>query len=741
MADQVNYYVNAYLRVRGQFAKQIQQQARSLRGLSKSLEGVSARLNTMGRATMGQTGVIAANFARIGAGAALAAGGAGLGLMVQNGIEFNRTMENATLSVGTMYQAFNLGANAAEVLSGETDQFAYNVQQAEAMMDSIYGIAKKSPASFRQIAESYQYMAAGLSGVTGDLERQRNILEKSAVLGGLVDGDYRQLGADIGRLASGQAGLDVRTFAALQKPIREALSDVTGKEVTKNLAQAFNEAAPEARLKTLEQVLGRIPPSVGEAFATSFDGIVSTTKSNLETLSSAITSPMFDAIKRTLVRFNSEGGIFGTDSVKRLESIAAYIGDGIGKGVEWGAKKLEKAVTYIRDNFEKIVDQLKVSGAAMAVAIKSALVIGTTKFVAGAAMVGVSKGTAAAGKAANLAQSIGGFLGQQRKMASRQIGKSALTGQGSGILGQMGKLIGRMSGASTTGFFTSFGTMLTSIATGASTVLAFGGGLIIAIGLLGALGVAVAGGAAYFIENFGMIRDSLVQAFTDGTITLLPLVKAAYQFYYRLVMIGEAIFGTMNTAEVAQQIINGLASTIMLGVKVVGFFVKVISLLVGAVGVVKLAITALIQRFGLFASVLAGMGVISQSQADHVKAMADAAYRDTQDTFFESERFARLADKLMKDVQFTPTQLAEIDKKSSELAKGIAGAIDKLGEAGKKGKPPKTPRGPQVNIDKVNMEVDLRGEDPDRLLSALITPLEKMAEKRTQAYEQIDQGY
>ncbi len=43
----------------------------------------------------------------------------------------------------------------------------------------------------------------------------------------------------------------------------------------------------------------------------------------------------------------------------------------------------------------------------------------------------------------------------------------------------------------------------------------------------------------------------------------------------------------------------------------------------------------------------------------------------------------------------------------------------------------KTPKGPRVNVQNLYQNIDLRGEDPDRALSALITPIENLARRPT----------
>ena len=73
---------------------------------------------------------------------------------------------------------------------------------------------------------------------------------------------------------------------------------------------------------------------------------------------------------------------------------------------------------------------------------------------------------------------------------------------------------------------------------------------------------------------------------------------------------------------------------------------------------------------------------------------------------------------------------------AAELEQDLASFLKKIGSKD-------TPTGssqPTVKIDKVEMNWDLRGEDPDRLMTAFVEPLERMTENRVQAFDNVAAG-
>jgi hypothetical protein len=222
VSGEVNYDVNAWLRTKGSFKREVGQAARAAETFGRSYTSMSSRLVAGGNAIKGSFGGIATALA---GSAALLGGGmlaAGVGQAVGEGLEFLNTMESSKMTVATIYQMFGLASKEQDVLNGKVTEFKKNLEQSEAVQARIRKIAETAPGGFAEINQLYQFSAAGMMGATQDLERQMQMLQKMSVMAGVVDNDFKQLGADFGRMLSGQAGADIRTFQVLKGPIEEA---------------------------------------------------------------------------------------------------------------------------------------------------------------------------------------------------------------------------------------------------------------------------------------------------------------------------------------------------------------------------------------------------------------------------------------------------------------------------------------------------------------------------------------
>ena len=228
MPQGVNYDINAFMRTHGSFKKEMAGAARAADQVGRSYTSMSNRMIAGGERVRGTFAATARDLGRsaVLAGAAGLAGG--IALAVREGVRFNSTMEQGALGLGTMYTSFGLMANSADVASGKMSLFTKSVEQAEAMQRELFDIAKKSPATFEQVELAYRSMAPSISGVTGDLTRQRDLMANMSLLGFATGGDYKQLGMDIGRITKGMAEMDNLTFQQMRPAFEKAFEAVTG---------------------------------------------------------------------------------------------------------------------------------------------------------------------------------------------------------------------------------------------------------------------------------------------------------------------------------------------------------------------------------------------------------------------------------------------------------------------------------------------------------------------------------
>lgn len=768
MAQDVNYGVNAFLRVRGGFIRQMARHAAAIGPVHKKLTNAGRATVRWGQMVEGGTARAVVGWTKVGVAMGAVAGTAGFGALLRRGFEFNETIEQSTLQAATMFQLFDLGATKAKVLSGEITQWEQNLLASKGVMQELFEIAKKSPAKYQEIAQMYQMAAPGLAAQTQDLARHIQFMERASKLGGLTGGDTGVLGAQLGRIIAGSAGAEMNTWKALLGPLQEAAKaqGLIGKRgfFSKSAAsdmqkftEEFNRLGGDTRLEMMMKAMEAIGPEVAAAFANSMAGITSTTASAIDLLTGTATAPLREKWREFLIRLNKDAGVFGKDNMHKWVSFAEQAGM---KLAEFGAKWLvhiEQAAVYIRDNWVTIMQAGKNAGIIAAAAIKGAFFIGVARMMTGAAMVSLGRGMQAAGAAKRGSRAAAGFLGRRQKEAhialirggkGRGGGGLGMLGKGAADLGKHlrglmlaiqlrggGKVVGvldRMLGKGTFREITKF------LASTASFAIVIGAGIPIIIGAglaLGAVFTIIGGLAAYIVSNWRDIASSIREGLTGGQITLRPLLVALLTFWTRLKMVGEAFLGGTAGADMFNTVLNATIFFIEALSDGIAIFVKVLAFSLGVWGALKTAFLAL-WRIALAiiesTQFLPGMDA---TVAANARASYEEFKRGVQDTFTESERLTREAEKIA-NFRLGELDLAKIDKQAKEMEKAIAESLKPPDGKGKKG----GPRGPQVKIGKVEIIQDLRDTDPDRLMAAFIKPLQRMADQRVQAFDTIEDG-
>jgi hypothetical protein len=279
--------------------------------------------------------------------------------------------------------------------------------------------------------------------------------------------------------------------------------------------------------------------------------------------------------------------------------------------------------------------------------------------------------------------------------------------------------------------------MFTSIAKG---VMGFGAFLAVivplvlvaaaAFALLSVPLLAAAGIAAYVASKWGELTASIVKGFQDGTITLRPLIIAAMVLWEKLKKIGEAFLGAstganmmQNAINMAASVVNGLSSAVATLAELAAGFLEFIGGAMdwwnGSEGVRE-------QR----ARVL--MDVSPEKYSNFGAALKDVDKRKAEGWYGDDRNGAM---KLAGSIREAAATWRSSDIKNlneADIASWTDTVSTKITDFFKpKEDDKKTKKGPSVNINNLYMPVDLRGEDPDRALSALIVPLENMAKRPT----------
>lgn len=692
-------------------------------------------MQAMGAAwTRSVTGQIT-SWAKLGATIATTSALIGGAAMVANGLKFNKTMEDAKLQIASMYQMFGFLGDSAAVQSGEMTQWQANIGMAKAAMGELYDIAAKSPASFKQVASVYQNAAAGLATQTEDVRKHLEFMKGASLLGGLVGGDYEVLGSQLGRMLSGSAGAEMGIWKTMQIPMLEAGKKLGafGKDLqaTSKMTEEFNRLTGDQRLKIMLEAMKKIGPEVSQSYAESLSGIQSTTVSALEGLGGRLTSPLYESWREFLVEINNKDtGILGAKSLAKFQKMADYFAAKIDIAAGHLFFKVVAAAQTIRDNWEEISNTIYKAFQVGAGLIKGAFAYGMTKMIAGAALMTAGAGMRAAGAARQYGGKLVGFMGGQRRRAHTRIVRGAHGKQG-GMLGGLGKLLaglGKSSG------ITAFAARIASLGTVLVGVLPIVAMLAVAIG---AIGAAFAGLAVYFVSHWEAIRASMVNALRSGAVTLEPLVAAAYVFWERLKAVGEAFLGGTSGAHMLGGMVNLAATAFMLAADAVSFFMRVLAIFIGIWGTLKLAFQGILKAV---LEIIKAASYLPGGPSDETVARAQRNYdryaRGVQDTFTTVDKLLTKADKLEK-INLKNLDFSQVEKDSKKLTKDLANFLEGLGTKEKK---PTGGRRPVVKVDKVELNWDLRGEDPDRLMTAFMEPMERLADRRIQAYDTIDQG-
>ena len=166
MPATTQYEVAAHFKATGDLGKQIGRMTRQLPGLDRQLQRAGMRAQQMGRMIEGSATRTVAAWGGAGAKIAAVAAVVSGGLLVRGGLKFNKVMEDTRLQAATMFQMFKLSEGQLGKNATASEKWAQNLQNADFVMQGLFKVAKKTPASFQQVTTTYKGMAAGISLAT-----------------------------------------------------------------------------------------------------------------------------------------------------------------------------------------------------------------------------------------------------------------------------------------------------------------------------------------------------------------------------------------------------------------------------------------------------------------------------------------------------------------------------------------------------------------------------------------------
>lgn len=712
MADEdlpkTKYEVAAFLRLKGNFQQQMNRAVRGVPRVSASLQRMGRMAEAWGQRMQGsmQGAVRAAKMMGLIVGTVATAG---MFNLARGGAAFAYQMEQAQLNIATMYQLFGQAQNALGGAVSEAEAWHINLALAERTMKSFMKLQRETPAGAADLVTIYQNAASGLAQTGAALARQEKFITTMSLLGPALGNDFRQIGADISRMLTGGAGLDVRTWTILRTQIAESAKELglIKKGLTDNdaITKAWNKNLTQAqKLEVLEKAMSSLGPEIKKTFGESMGGLITTTQSNLKVLKRALMQPLYDGFRAFLEYANSESSaVFGRDAMEEWRSILGYFGTVAQEAAINLYAWIFKAARYLQQNWALITEYIK-DGFKAGVFILKALI---AKAIFSAVMSPLArilgKGLGVAGGAAGLVGGAArGALGGVMQFVAPDL---------KGIQAFLANLAVNSIMAAA------------SLAILIPTVLALGAAA-------GAVTVIVGGMAAYIVEHWNSIRKMLVTNIDLIRESMRKVVIAGLRLWVGLVAIGEAFLGGRKSVDFMTNSLDFLAMAIRGVAGAVKFFIEVAAFMVDVVGGLKI-ITAELRL--AFAHMQFARGKITKEE---LAATPVAISQGIMETVRLSQKLKNIAERFGEIQEEGAPEITE------ERVTGMANKLtDALLNAAAQGIERKAVPTSGVSIGTQYNNWDLRDTDPDRVMMTFLPKMAKLADKRNQPYNTaVEQG-
>lgn len=726
---QINYRVNAILQTKGDLAAQMAKKTAAVGGLGSAIDVVSGKLRAVGASMAGsayQTGAAFAKAGLMGAGAAV---GTGIGVIAAKSFQANAGAEAMRNTLAGTLQLYGHSA-------GKADQLASNVSVAAAAMVELQRVADAAPGGIDDIKVMFQNMLPGARAVTGQMQRIMALTQNLALFTPtLTGGDFMTSGAQLGRILTGSAGAEMDTWKRLAPVVLKAGKEMDkiggrGKVFGANMVDAgekltmeFNKLSGPQRLALIEKAFAAGGPQLAKMYEDSWEGASATFISGWKKIGAAGTAPMFNGLKAAMIKATrGDDALFGKQQINRFLHAADTIGRILERPFMRGVKMLEDTITYLDQNWKQVANTVYHAIQLGGAAIKAAFAVGVAKLIGGLALAGAGGAFGAATKgfgavkkglavtrpvAQKAADSVSGFF------AALTFGSSSLFKMSTALLPS---LLGLAFA------------MVPLVALGAAAMFVFGG-----------LAVIVGGIAAYVVSKWDEIAGSIRKGLEDGTVTLKPLITAALILWEKLKAVGAAFLGGTTGADMMQGAINFatkavefLTDAVVLLLQGVAMFMDFVATSVDTIKTItdpKYATGKLGEDAQRVAEIMRNEGVTDKTRAIELmqSRKAQGAYgevsfgdrmRKTADSLRAAARAASEAG--LKNLDFESVE-AMTKKAEDNLKKLLGGDTPDT----------KNPKGATTNIGTLNMNVDLREKDPDRLMRGLFEPIQQLARAPT----------
>ncbi len=745
--NDTRYEVAAFLRLKGNFASQTARAGRGLPRLHSMVVNISRSAEMMGR-NMSQSLRQITTIAKVAAGIGVGAGAAGLAGLFSGGFSFANEMENAKLNIATMFQLFGQveGALGRSVSASET--WAINQALAADSMERFRKLQRDTPAGAADLVRIYQSAASGLAQTGKSLEEQRQLITSMSLLGPALENDFGQIGRDTGRILEGGAGMDVRTWLLLRTNIMAAAKEL--KFVNKGLndadkfTKAWNtELSSTQKFDALKKAISALGPEIKKTFGQSLGGLMTTTSSNFKMLQLALVTPLREGFRQFLSDANKESSsIFGKDAMDRWEGIMNHFGTVLAGAADNVFSAVKKSVDYLATNWAVLTEYIKDGFEAGIFIVKALLAKAIFNAVAGplvtvaARLVQATSGISGGDRIGGIKNAISGFADRRRGLHTR-MARGLLGGEGGGLGGMFGrgvqKIRGRGAGA---GGFRGMESMLLKVGSlggAAATAAAPMATLITSMGVVGimagSVGVIIAGMSAFLIENWDKVMGAIVANMDKIRPAIRAVVITGLRLWHGLVAIGKVFLGGSKSVSILITGLGFLKTALDIVGSVVVFFIETGATLRTVVGGLQAVFGALFGVLAEAVDLFPGLGRTAQG------------LRDMGMAFDESSRESADGAAALMEVaaQFNRVLAAGNAAITEDVIKGYVDAIEQsILQAASKGSRKSPTAG--VHIENFNNNLDLRNQDPDRIVSAFIPHIERMTNRRIQASSMLPQG-
>lgn len=723
------YKLAAEMSTKGNLPSGVAAANKQLKSMQSNLGNVNATVANLGRSIGSGAFQTAAAVTKGAAGAGAVAAAAAAGMMAKSGLSAAANTERMQSTLAGTLQLYNHS-------KGATDQIGQNLKVAAQAMRELNVIADSSPGELQDVSKMFENMLPGARAVTGDMQRIMKLTQNLALFTPtLTGGDFMTSGSQMGRILTGSAGAEMDTWKRLAPVIADVGQAMkktagSGKLLAEGLSgdkltMAFNKLSGEDRMRLVEESFKRGGPALASMYAKSWEGASASALSSVKRVRNAVMAPIFDRVKKATIRHTGEdNSLFGKNRTAKMIVVATSIGTLMAGPVERALEKISQGFRYVQENTHAVANRVY-----QAFQVAGAIIRGAAAFMLSRMMIGAGLMAAAAAGRAVSGVASGAKAGFNM---TRNAGKG-IANAASATSKFFKTFTGGGPVSNALGLFTAIGSGFSKMAMFAAVLVPMVLIAAAAFALLAIPLIAAAGIAAYVASKWRELSASVVKGLQDGTITLRPLIIAALVFWERLKKIGEAFIGGQTGATMMQKainmatsVVNGLSEGVAIMANIAAGMLTIVGKLANAYDAVFGESDAEKQIKRTDELMGQGMGYF---EAQKRAAAEQANGFNTRQAGFGDDAIAmaaKLTDaaKSWRSVDIKSINEADITSWTDSLTASITDFFNKTEEK-------KVPKGPRVSVQNLYQNIDLRGEDPDRALSALITPIENLARRPT----------